>query len=234
MLTAPMTLTRSQVAQLQGNTYHLQANEWGSSAPFSITTDGCPGFRIATSAISKAPNGGPGAYPSLYKGCHWGNCTANSGLPRTVTEVQAPGTVTTSAATTTVTTGTWSTVYDIWWDPSSTPSGGGQLEMMIWLTKLGPIQPAGALVAGNVAIGDRTYDVWKGSASPGGIVSYVLTSPSTSITNLDLGPLAADAAGRGYMAAAWFLIGVEFGFEPRQGGAGLAVDSFTICTPAGC
>jgi cellulose 1,4-beta-cellobiosidase len=229
-----MTLTGFQVAQLQGNTYHLQANEWGSSAPFSITTDGCPDFRIATSQINKATNGPPGAYPSLYKGCHWGNCTANSGLPRTVTEVETPGTVTTSATTTTVTTGVWSSVYDIWWHPTSTTSGGGQLEMMIWLTKLGSIQPAGAVVARNVAIGGQTYDVWKGGASPGGTASYVLTSPTTSITNLDLGPVAADAASRGYMNASWFLISVEFGFEPWQGGVGLAVDSFRICTPAGC
>ena len=25
--------------------------------------------------------GAPATYPSIFKGCHWGQCTANSGLP---------------------------------------------------------------------------------------------------------------------------------------------------------
>jgi len=53
----------------------------------------------------------------------------------------------------------------------------------------------------------------------------VLSSGHTSVNNLDLGPLAADAVARGYMPSMWYLIDVEAGFELWQGGAGLAANS---------
>ncbi len=59
----------------------MQNNEWNSSASECITTDGNADFSVANSSISNATNGGPGGYPSIYKGCHWGGCTSNSGLP---------------------------------------------------------------------------------------------------------------------------------------------------------
>jgi cellulose 1,4-beta-cellobiosidase len=222
------TLTGSNVSGIQNNGYHVQSNEWGSSAAFAITNDGCPDFTITQSAINNSTSGAPGAYPSIYKGCHWGYCTSGSGLPVQESAVAAGGRVTTSADTTTVTSGAWDDAYDIWWNATSTTTSGGGLEMMIWLTKLGPVQPAGSKVASGVNIGGRSYDVWHNGSSPGGTVSYVMTSPVTSVSNLDLGQIAADATARGYMLSSWYLIGVEFGFEPWQGGAGLKVNSFDV------
>jgi hypothetical protein len=83
------TVTGMQVAQLDGNKYHLQADEWGSSAPFSITNDFGLDFSVASSSIDNATTGAPGAYPSLYRGCHWGDCTASSGMPVLVTTGRA-------------------------------------------------------------------------------------------------------------------------------------------------
>jgi cellulose 1,4-beta-cellobiosidase len=55
------------------------------------------------------------------------------------------------------------------------------------------------------------------------------------VSGLDLGPLAAYAVAKGYIpSAAWYLIDVEHGFEIWNGGARLADNSFTVCTPAGC
>jgi cellulose 1,4-beta-cellobiosidase len=230
------TLTRMQVVQLDGNKYHLQANEWGSSAPFSITNDFGLDFKVATSSINTSTSGAPGAYPSFYRGCHWGNCTASSGLPLKVSTIATGGKVRTSYATSTISTGAWDSAYDIWFNPASATSnnGSGGLEMMLWLNKLGPIQPAGSRIASGVVIGGRSYDVWKGGPRPGGIVSYVMHTPATSVSNLDLGPLVADAVARGYMTSAWYLISVEAGFELWQGGAGLAASSFNVCDAAGC
>jgi hypothetical protein len=39
---------------------------------------------------------------------------------------------------------------------------------------------------------------------------------------------------RGYMTGAWWLLDVEYGFEPWQGGQGLQVNSFSVCTFLGC
>jgi hypothetical protein len=40
------------------------------------TTDGNADFTVANSSIANATNGEPGAYPSIYQGCHWGNCSS--------------------------------------------------------------------------------------------------------------------------------------------------------------
>jgi hypothetical protein len=106
--------------------------------------------------------------------------------------------------------------------------------MMVWLSELGPVQPAGSKIASGVMVGGRSYDVWKGGPDHGGVVSYVMRTPTASVTDMDLGPLAADALARGYMTAAWYLISVEAGFELWKGGAGLAPTSFNVCDSAGC
>jgi hypothetical protein len=152
-----------------------------------------------------------------------------------VAAVETPRTVTTSYATTTISSGAWDDAYDIWFNNTATgtqgTSGTKNLEMMVWLDRNGPIQPAGSKLATGVSIGGHTYDVWYGGPGVGGTVSYVLTSPVTSVSNLDLGPLAADAVARGYMTTAWYLIDVEAGFEIWQGGSGLTANSFGVAAP---
>jgi Ricin-type beta-trefoil lectin domain/Glycosyl hydrolase family 12 len=59
-------------------------------------------------------------------------------------------------------------------------------------------------------------------------VSYVMTSGTTSVGNLDVGILAADSVSRGYMTDSDYLIDLEAGFELWQGGAGLATDSYSV------
>lgn len=99
---------------------------------------------------------------------------------------------------------------------------------MIWLNHSGPIQPAGSVVASDVNIGGNLYNIWYGGSAPGGTVSYVLVNPVDSVSNLDLGPIAANAVSRGYMAASWFLIDVEAGSEIWQGDQGFTADSFSV------
>ena len=51
-----------------------------------------------------------------------------------------------------------------------------------------------------------------------------MTTGATSVRNLDLWPLVAYAASRGYIQDSWYLISVESGFELWRGGVGLATD----------
>ncbi len=50
----------------------------------------------------------------------------------------------------------------------------------------------------------------------------------TDVSDLDLLPLFEDAGNRGYLDPSWYLIAVEAGFEIWQGGAGLAVQDFSV------
>ena len=224
------TLSGSQVVQLLSNKLHLQSNEWGSSAPFSICTDGNSDFTISNSQINVSTSGAPGAYPSLVEGCHWGYCTSNSGLPVSVPSlVSTANKVTTTYNTSVISSGAWDDAYDNWYNPnSSTNNNSTGLEMMIWINHHGPIQPAGGVVTSNASIDGMSWTVWHGGGAPGGTVSYVLNSPVTAVNNMDLGPFTADSLQRGYLTNSWWLIDVEAGFEPWQGGTGLTANNFNV------
>jgi hypothetical protein len=227
---ATTQLCQSQTAAVAGGVYTVQNNEWGSSAAECITTDGNADFTVANSSISNATNGAPGGYPSIYQGCHWGNCTSGglSGNP-----VQA------SAITTGKVTTSWSTTqpggssaydvaYDIWFNQTPTTSGQPNgTELMIWLNHNGPVQPFGSQVATGTSIGGRGYNVWFGTQG-WNTVSYTMTTPVTSVSGLDLAPIVQDAISRGYIQPSWWLIDIEAGFELWQGGAGLATNSFSV------
>ena len=227
---AATNLCQSQTAGVSSGTYIVQNNEWNSSASECVTTDGNADFTVANSSISNATNGAPGGYPSIYQGCHWGNCSSG-GLSSTPIQVSnlTPGKVSTSWSTTQPGgSNDYDVAYDIWFNHTSTTNGQPNAEeLMIWLNHNGPVQPFGSQVATNVSIGGHTYNVWEGNQG-WNTVSYTMTSGTTSVSNLDIGQLAQDSVSRGFMTGSDWLIDVEAGFELWQGGAGLATNSFSV------
>ena len=229
----PKTLCQSQAASVDSRGYTAENNEWGSGEPECITTDGSAGFTVAHSSIANSTYGAPGGYPALYKGCHWGACTPGSGFPVQVSDVR-PGKVTTSWSTAQPGgSNDYDVAYDIWFNKTATTTGQPNgTELMIWLNHNGPVQPFGSKVARNVSIGGRGYDVWFGNQG-WNTLSYTMTSGTTSVSNLDLQPLIADAISRGYISPSWYLIDVEAGFELWHGGAGLATHAFSVKVAGG-
>ena len=223
---ATTTLCNSQTAAVAGGAYTVQNNEWNSSASECVTTDGNADFTVANSSINLS-GGAPGGYPSIYKGCHWGACTTNSGLPIPVSSM-TPGEVTTSWNTT-QTSGAYDVAYDIWYNQTPTTSGQPNAEeMMIWINHAGGVEPFGSVVASNVSIGGYTYTIWEGRMSSWNVVSYVMNTGTTSVSNLDVDLLSADSVNRGYMTNSDYLIDLEAGFEIWNGGTGLATNSYSV------
>jgi cellulose 1,4-beta-cellobiosidase len=220
------TLCNSQTAPVGGGAYTLQNNEWGSGEPECVSNDGGADFTVASSSIDNATNGAPGGYPSLYKGCHWGACTTGSGLPLPVSSLST-GAVTTSWSTTQPGTGAYDVAYDIWFNQTPATSGQpGGAELMIWLSHNGSVQPFGSQV-GTASAGGHSYSVWFGNQG-WNTISYTMTTGVTSVSDLDIDQLVADAVSRGYISKSWYLIDVEAGFELWQGGTGLATNSFAV------
>ena len=228
---ATTPLSGMQSRPVAGGAYTLQNNEWGSGAPEIVATNGNVGFTVTNSSINNATNAAPGGYPSIYAGCHWGNCTSG-GLgthPVQITTLTSPGTVTTSWKTTQPGgSAAYDVAYDLWFNrmPAATGQPDGA-ELMVWLNHHGPIQPFGSQV-GTATIGGVSYQVWEGGQPWGDTITYVMASPATSVRDLDVGALASDAVRRGYIRMSWYLIDVEAGFELWRGGAGLATDSFSV------
>ncbi|MEW2522843.1 RICIN domain-containing protein [Actinacidiphila alni] len=213
---------------IAGGRYIVQNNEWGDSSPQCLNVTGS-GFDITTASHNVPTNGAPAAYPSIYAGCHYGNCSSGSGLPLRVSDFGNPQTTVNYHTA----GGSWDAAYDIWFDSGPSPAGQNNgAELMIWGSHAGPPQPAGSKV-GTANLAGAAWDVWEGRLSNGGIswnvVSYVRQQTTNSL-DVHIKDFTNDATGRGYMNSAWYLTSVQFGFEPWVGGTGLGVDNFSFTT----
>jgi Glycosyl hydrolase family 12 len=221
----PTTLTGSQVAATHDGLYKIQNDGWASSAG-SITTDLGADFTVTRPSISPdVAAGEPGGYPSIYQGCHWGNC---SGGPLAAHPVRA-GTGVTSSWSTTQPGGSsiYNMAFDGWFNSAPRTSGRPDCaELMVWLNHSGSVQPAGSRT-GAATIDGTHYSVWYGTGA-WKTISYDMTRPETSVRNLDIGHVARDAVRRGYLSASCYLISMEGGFEVWRGGTGLGTKSFSV------
>jgi hypothetical protein len=218
--------------------YNLQVNEYNSTAALDITSNGATGpahFAVPVSALDMASGNVPGAGPSLYYGNHWGTVSGAGGLPVAVSAITGGAAVATSWSIDTSAVAAddiWDASYDVWFNASSSGNQSGDnasnLELMVWLNYSARAIPTGVQVATRVSIAGLTWNVWYGTGGNGPCVSYVLSPAGSSVTNLDLGLLAADAVARGYLSASWYLIDVEAGFELWSGGAGLESTAFSV------
>jgi len=225
------TLCAYATAPVAGGTYIVQNDEWNSSATECVTPGSGAGFTVTSSQIANSTDGDPGGYPSIYMGCHYGNCTAG-GLgshPLPLSDIK-PGLVTSSWYTTQPPgDSAYDVAYDIWINKTPATSGAPDgTEVMVWLNHSDAIQPAGSMV-GTTSISGHHYDVWYGAGTGAAdIVTYEMTTGRTSVANLDIGAVISNARKLGYTDPSWYLISVEAGFEIWQGGVGLATTSFSV------
>ena len=196
---------------IQGGKYVVQNNVWGDSTTQCINVTNT-GFAV-TSAVHNLPqNGAPAAYPSVYAGCHYGNCTSGSGLPLRVSDSRF-STISTGVSMSYPNNGSvYDASYDIWFDP--TPRTDGQntgAELMVWLNKTGSVHAAGSQV-GTVNIGGANWDVWYGNYG-WNVVSYVRQGGTSSL-NFNVASFYRDMVNRGYAQNSWYITSVQAGFEP--------------------
>jgi hypothetical protein len=215
-----------------GGDYIVMNDEWGSSAPECVATDGNPDFQVTSSSIDMPGNPAPGGYPAIYMGCHWGTCSPNQGgLPRQVRDF-SPGSSSNPLTSVTTTqpggSSVYDVTYDIWFNHSpATSTQANAEELMVFLNENGGVRPFGTQVA-TATIDGVGYDIWEGRQTSWNLVAYWMQKPATSVRNLNIGDLALDSVRRGYMSASDWLIEVDMGFELWAGGQGLAVDTYSV------
>ncbi|MFF5052180.1 cellulose binding domain-containing protein [Micromonospora sp. NPDC000663] len=216
----------TQICEQYGSTtiqgrYVVQNNRWGTTAQQCINVTSS-GFEITTQNGSSPTNGAPTAYPSVFFGCHYTNCSPGTNLPIQVSQISS---ATSSISYRYVSGATYNASYDIWLDPSPKRDGVNQMEIMIWLNRQGPIQPIGSVV-GTASLAGRTWEVWQGSNGSNNVISYVAPSAISSL-NFSVLDFINDVRNRGAITNSWYLTSIQAGFEPWQGGVGLAVTSFS-------
>ncbi|WP_431930814.1 GH12 family glycosyl hydrolase domain-containing protein [Micromonospora sp. RP3T] len=204
-----------------GGKYVVQNNRWGTSAQQCINVTST-GFSITRADGSAPTNGAPVSYPSIFVGCHYTNCSPGTNLPVQVKNISsAPASISYNYVSGAI----YDAAYDIWLDPSPKKDGVNQMEIMIWLNRQGSIQPIGSPV-GNTNIAGRTWEVWRGSNGSNNVISYVAPSAIPSFS-FDALAFINDTRNRGAITNDWYLTSIQAGFEPWQGGVGLAVNSFS-------
>jgi Glycosyl hydrolase family 12/Cellulose binding domain/Fibronectin type III domain len=226
---AQSTCSTYGTVSIDSGTYIFQNNEWNSSLEQCATVSGT-GFTLTTANFDQATNGAPATYPSIFRGCHWGNCTSSDPFPIEENNIASAST---SVSITQPSGYNNDAAYDIWFNQTSTTSGQPNgTEIMIWINHQGSIQPFGSQTA-TETIDGTTWEVWTGRESSWNIVSYVRETPVTSVSNLNLLPFFSDAVSRGSLEPSWWLIDVEYGFEIWTGGEGLAVSGYSVSAAAG-
>jgi Ricin-type beta-trefoil lectin domain len=219
---------------VDGGAYMLSPDEWNSTGDLCVSTDGGADFDVTSSAITD-PVDGPGAYPNL-------TYTASSPIP-----VNAMGDTLTSWATGLASaTGTYDVAYDIWFADAGEPgecdfaNGVPPHEMMIWLNEAGGALPYPTPTASSPTetIEHETYAVtYGGLGTAHTILNFDLTTPLTSVYDLDLRQFAAygtslTAGGENYyVPPQGYLCSVGVGFEIWSGDGGEQTTSFSYQSP---
>lgn len=216
--------------------YVVQANEFNSGAPFSISFKPGPpyGYTIVNSSINAAFPGAPGAYPSIYVGNQYGNLSPLNPYPIKVSSI-GPGAVTTTLTATLPAAGPiFDCSYDNWFNtqPNPTSNAINGMEWMIWLATGGGNLPAGTLFASGVSIGGLTYNVYFhppwANATAGGTASFLCTSTISAIS-YDAYPFIQYMITQGWLNPNWYLTNMQAGFEIWSGAvAGAGINSFTV------
>lgn len=187
-------------------------------------------FSIISSSHDKATNAAPAAYTSIFTGCHWDNCTLNSGLPK---RVEALSKAISSWSITLPGSGEYNAAYDLWFNKTATTTGQPDgAELMIWLAHTDGIQPQGSNIANNISIAGATWNIWTGQNTNEGVtwntITYVRTTSTNSVKKLDLAAFIKEATSRNSIDKGWYLISVEAGFEIWKEGAGLKSKGFSV------
>nr|AAF91283.1 cellulase 12A [Streptomyces sp. 11AG8] len=207
--------------------YVVQNNRWGTSATQCINVTG-NGFEITQADGSVPTNGAPKSYPSVYDGCHYGNCAPRTTLPMRISSI---GSAPSSVSYRYTGNGVYNAAYDIWLDPTPRTNGVNRTEIMIWFNRVGPVQPIGSPV-GTAHVGGRSWEVWTGSNGSNDVISFLAPSAISS-WSFDVKDFVDQAVSHGLATPDWYLTSIQAGFEPWEGGTGLAVNSFSSAVNAG-
>ena len=210
-----------------GSRYVVQNNRWGTSAQQCLNVTST-GFSITRQDGVAPTNGAPVSYPSIFVGCHYTNCSPGTNLPVQVKQISsAPSSISYNYVSGAV----YDASYDIWLDPTPKKDGVNQMEIMIWLNRQGSIQPIGSPV-GTATLAGRSWEVWRGSNGQNNVISYVAPSAIPGMS-FDVMEFINDTRNRGAITSDWYLTSIQAGFEPWQGGVGLAVNTFSQDVRAG-
>jgi hypothetical protein len=212
------------VITAQGAHFVVKNDNYGGGRECLAVRGRWPNFTVTHSPVPTW-HAKPQAYPFILRGCSWGTCSPDSGLPRRVSMLRRP---VATWDTTQVPHGRWDAAFDIWIGrhPMTTGQARGA-ELMIWLGARRIKVPARTRI---VRIDHARWylEHWR-ACHLGDCWNYVQfrrVRPVLDVRRLPLLPFVHRAEKKGWVSPGWWLENIEAGFELWQGGRGLATDWF--------
>lgn len=210
---------RYDILYVENDEYCIQNNVWGARTAQCIDVNGLT-FTVTRADHIMDPLQAPASYPSIFKGCHWEECTTVSNMPIRGSEVISANI---SWDFTMVEGGDYQAVTEAWFKTTSTPGSPDGTELMLYLNRHGGVGPGGDQID-TINIAGAIWEVWYND-SGWHFVTYRRTEEVTSI-EIDYRPFIDDAISRGYCSNDWYLMGIEAGYELWNGGVGLTSNYF--------
>ena len=231
-----------------GKSYIIQNNNWGNPGGSDQTiTYKDNSFKITSSTGNKGGDGAPASFPSIYIGAS-GNIQgglystrSDDNLPKAISAIQGIDTKFSYNRA----SGDYNATYDVWFAaPGAIPTPPAEYKdgisgfLMVWLYKPGGNTPiGGSPVRNGVTVSGVTgnWDVYvgprggSGSNSGAPVISYVATSPVTTLS-FDLKKFIDDSIANNHgLQTSWLLTDVFAGFEIWTGSAanGLELTEFS-------
>ncbi|MBY9005507.1 MAG: hypothetical protein KGD63_01990 [Candidatus Lokiarchaeota archaeon] len=216
MKTSVSTSEKYGIIEVKGGEYIVQNNVWGADTLQEITV---PDTNVASFTVSQSQHdqGSVAAYPSIFKGDHWGIVSSGWTSYR-VSDISSASY--SWSVDNYRPSGTYNVVAEAWFSAATDGSLGYNdgCELMIYLDSRG-------MVPGGSPVGTfGQYEVWYGWIG-WHFVSYFQTGQNSA--NINLLDFMNDAISRGYLDPSWYYHAMEAGFELMSGGAGLTLNSFS-------
>lgn len=206
--------------------FKIQNNIWNpesGSTSQCVSDRGSDGFTVDSENHNRAPGGLPSAYPSIWKGCHWTNCTQDSGMPIKANDI---GSASFSWSFSRTNSGTWNAAPEIWFKRNSTLGQPDGLELMWWFDYNGTVFPGGSKID-DVTLDGTSWEVWFTNDPGWNFMTFKRKNRIQSGT-VNMKPFMQYAVDKGYLDLNWYLMDVEAGFELWNGGEGLRSNSFDV------
>lgn len=206
--------------------YTVSNNRYGSRSGTQCVAVTESGFRVDRMWGVPDVDWMPIGYPSIFYGCHWGECSPNTSLPMRLSQIN---TVKSSAAFEFLDGPKYNAAYDIWLDSDPAASGIQQMEIMIFFNGNGVGNTSADRLAGEVSIGGRDWQVISLGPWGSGGREFIYTGTSRiPAWEFDVMGFVRDVQRRADISDDWYLTSVQAGLECYTPCPGTSVESFSV------
>lgn len=151
------------------------------------------------------------AFPSCVLGWQWGFLRPNTGLPIQLSANRNVNVTWSFDSSHVPNWAKWDAVYDMWLDPSSSPSGQPSDEVMIFVNYTDGVPPSSGYIE-TVTLGGSSWDVYRSQGS-WQVISFVARNRS-NYANFNIRDfLNYTSATKGWISSSKNLLSVQTGFE---------------------